>query len=218
MPSDYRSHCWVPRACPDEAGRGLQEGFDPAGWLRAGRVRHADIEGVHGAVVRGRAVDSLQKREDPAARLEGHAWSAVLVPVAVREAGRVIRSAVEPGVVYAVAGGDGVARPGVAVNPAVTYERVHRFEAPPRFTPTYRRPHRSPGGRYEVGLLTVTGEDPSLLVQVAAEISGSLDLQSADAVRVGTPAVSVVLALPQQYRATWVDHMAALERVDPRPG
>jgi len=131
--------------------------------------------------------------------------------------GRMIRSAIQPGVVYAVAGGDSTVRPAVAVNPTVTYERVHRFEGPPRFTPTYRRPHRSLGGRFDAGLLTVTGADPVLLAQVAAEITQALlDQLQAGPLRVGSGAVSVQLVLPQQYRNTWGDHLAALDR-DNRP-
>lgn len=124
-----------------------------------------------------------------------------------------IRSAIQPGVVYAVAVADGTLRPGVAVNPTVTYERVHRFEGPPRLTPTFRRPHRSLGGRFDAGLLTVTGTDPVLLVQVAAELTQALlDQLPADPLRIGSEAVSVQLVLPQQYRNTWSEHLAALER------
>lgn len=131
--------------------------------------------------------------------------------------GRMIRSATQPVVVYAVAGGDGTLRPAVAVNPTATYERVHRLEGPPRFTPTYRRPHRSLGGRFDAGLLTVTGGNPVMLVQIAGEITQALlDQQSVSPLHAGSGAVSVQLVLPQQYRSTWTEHLAALDR-DSRP-
>ncbi len=131
-----------------------------------------------------------------------------------------IRSAIQPGVVYAVAGGDGTTRPAVAVavNPTLTYERAHRLEGPPRFTPTYRRPHRSLTGRFDAGILTVvTGDNPVVLLQVAGEITQALlDQLPAGPLRTGAQVVSVQLVLPQQYRSTWSDHLAALER-DSRP-